>query len=579
MVHLKIDRNRVLQLTWDAIAWILAVPIATILRYEWNPSGTSIANAFRAGVILAILQILISLFMQAVNGRYVIGSFDEIYGVVASALVVTTLFAVVLFFLGGSYLPRTITITSMVFADLIMLGGRFAVRSIRQNGALSKTGQRVLIYGAGDSGEQIVRQMIKDPASEYIPVGFIDDNPSKRNLRIHGFRVLGDFNQLTTIVRRLGVATVVVSIANIDREKLVLIDELCTELEIQLSIIPTTSQLIGGEVRLRDISEITNEDLLGRNPIETDEQAIRKFLEGKRVLITGAGGSIGSEIARQIYKYQPSYLGILDRDESAIHEVQLTIEGEGLLDSEGLILADIRDEVKMLELFNEIKPQVVFHAAALKHLTLLERYPMEAYKTNVLGTLNVLRAAEKSGVDVFINISTDKAAEPSSILGKSKLVTERLTSYFSQNSGRKFLSVRFGNVLGSRGSVLTAFRYQIAKGGPVTVTHPDVTRYFMTIPEAVHLVLQAAVIGEPSETLILDMGHPVKIVDVAKQLIDKSGKQIEIVFTGLRPGEKLDEILIGGSESAVKRSHPKISHSKVEPLADYLLSPEEFNHS
>ena len=578
-MHLKIDRNRIFQLTWDAIAWILAVPIATLLRYEWNPPSSSIANAVRAGIVLAILQTVISLFMQALNGRYVIGSFDEIFGVVTSALIVSTLFAIVLISLGGTFLPRTISITSMVFADLLMLGGRFAVRSIRQNGVLSKNGQRVLIYGAGDSGEQIVRQMIKDPASEYFPVGFIDDNPTKRNLRIHGFRVLGNLNQLTAIVKRLGVATVVVSIANIDREKLVLIDELCTELQIQLSVIPTTSQLVGGEVRLRDISEITNEDLLGRNPIATDEEGIRKFLEGKRVLITGAGGSIGSEIARQIHKYQPSFLGILDRDESAIHEVQLTIEGEGLLNSEGLILADIRDEFKILELFNEIKPQVVFHAAALKHLTLLERYPMEAYKTNVLGTLNVLRAAEKSGVDVFVNISTDKAAEPSSVLGKSKLITERLTSHFSGQSGKKFLSVRFGNVLGSRGSVLTTFRYQISKGGPVTVTHPDVTRYFMTIPEAVHLVLQAAVIGESSETLILDMGNPVKIVDVAKQLIDKSGKRIEIVFTGLRPGEKLDEILIGGTENAVKRSHPKISHSKVEPLADNLLSSEDFTRS
>ena len=578
-MHLTLDKNRVLQLSWDALSWVISVPIATLLRFDWQPSDSSMKHAVVSGIILAILQTLISLGMQATKGRYVIGSFDEIYGVAGGAGIVALLFAVILMTQSGAFLPRTIPITSMLFADLFMLGGRFAVRSVRQNGALSKNGKRVLIYGAGDSGEQIVRQMIKDPASEYIPVGFIDDNPTKQNLRIHGFRVLGDFRQLTPIVRRLGVATVVVSIANIDREKLVLIDDICSELDIQLSIIPTTSQLVGGEVRLRDISEITNEDLLGRNPISTDEEAIRKFLEGKRILITGAGGSIGSEIARQIYKYQPSFLGILDRDESAIHEVQLTIEGEGLLDSEGLILADIRDEVKILELFQEVKPQVVFHAAALKHLTLLERYPMEAYKTNVLGTLNVLRAAQQSGVEVFINISTDKAAEPSSVLGKSKLVTERLTSYFSQNSGKKFLSVRFGNVLGSRGSVLTAFRYQIAKGGPVTVTHPDVTRYFMTIPEAVHLVLQAAVIGEPSETLILDMGNPVKIVDVAKQLIDKSGKQIEIVFTGLRPGEKLDEILISGSENAVKRSHPKISHSKVEPLADHLLSAEDFTRS
>ena len=578
-MRLKIDRKRIFQLTWDAIAWVIAVPIATLLRYEWNPPSSSLVNAVLAGIILAILQTVVSLLMQALNGRYVIGSFDEIFGVTISALIVSALFAIVLISLGGTFLPRTISITSMVFADLAMLGGRFAVRSIRQNVVLSKNSQRVLIYGAGNSGEQIVRQMINDPTSKYVPVGFIDDNPTKRNLRIHGFRVLGDLDQLTGVVRRLGVANVVVAIANIDKEKLVVVDDMCAELEIQLSVIPTTSQLVAGEVRLRDISEVTNEDLLGRNPIATDEVSIRTFLEGKRVLITGAGGSIGSEIARQVHKYNPTYLGILDRDESAIHEVQLTIQGAGLLDSEGLVLADIRDQEKLLDLFLEIRPDVVFHAAALKHLTLLERYPMEAYKTNVLGTLNVLRAAEASGVNVFINISTDKAADPSSVLGRSKLITERLTAHYSQRNDSKFLSVRFGNVLGSRGSVLTTFRYQIEKGGPVTVTHPDVTRYFMTIPEAVHLVLQAAVIGEPSETLILDMGDPVKIIDVARQLIDKSGKQIEIMFTGLRPGEKLDEILIGETENSVKRSHPKISHSKVEPLSDDQLSSEEFSHS
>ncbi len=578
-MRLKIDRKRIFQLTWDAIAWIIAVPIATLLRYELNPPISSLVNAVLAGIILAILQTVVSLLMQALNGRYVIGSFDEIFGVVTSALIVSALFAIVLISLGGTFLPRTIFITSMVFADLTMLGGRFAVRSIRQNVVLSKNSQRVLIYGAGNSGEQIVRQMISDPTSQYIPVGFIDDNPTKRNLRIHGFRVLGDLDQLTGVVRRLGVANVVVAIANIDKEKLVVVDDMCAELEIQLSVIPTTSQLVAGEVRLRDISEVTNEDLLGRNPIATDEVAIRTFLEGKRVLITGAGGSIGSEIARQVHKYNPKYLGILDRDESAIHEVQLTIQGVGSLDSEGLVLVDIRDQEKLLDLFLEIRPDVVFHAAALKHLTLLERYPMEAYKTNVLGTLNVLRAAEASGVNVFINISTDKAADPSSVLGRSKLITERLTAHYSQRNDGKFLSVRFGNVLGSRGSVLTTFRYQIEKGGPVTVTHPDVTRYFMTIPEAVHLVLQAAVIGEPSETLILDMGDPVKIIDVARQLIDKSGKQIEIIFTGLRPGEKLDEILIGGTENSVERSHPKISHSKVEPISDDQLSSEEFSHS
>jgi dTDP-glucose 4,6-dehydratase len=253
-----------------------------------------------------------------------------------------------------------------------------------------------------------------------------------------------------------------------------------------------------------------------------------------------------------------------------MHAVQLTLDGRGLLCGDDLILADIRDDQRLQEVFSTVRPEIVFHAAALKHLSLLERYPEEAHKTNVLGTENVLKAAKSSGVQVFVNISTDKAADPSSILGKSKLVTEQLTAGAVLTSDHdretRYMSVRFGNVLGSRGSVLTAFRYQIEKGGPVTVTDPDVTRYFMTIPEAVHLVLQAAVIGSHGETLILDMGEPVKILEVAEQMIAKSGRRIDIVFTGLRPGEKLDEVLLSSQEVGTTEKHPLVFHTKVTPM-------------
>jgi dTDP-glucose 4,6-dehydratase len=263
---------------------------------------------------------------------------------------------------------------------------------------------------------------------------------------------------------------------------------------------------------------------------------------------------------------------MLDRDETALQEVQLTITGHGLLDSDEVLLSDIRDEDALGAIFANRRPQVVFHAAALKHLSMLEQYPDEAWKTNVLGTLNVLRASMQQGVETFVNISTDKAANPTSVLGHSKRVAEKLTAWAAEQSGRPYISVRFGNVLGSRGSMLPLFSSMIDAGGPLTITHPDVTRYFMTIPEACQLVVQAGGIGSPGEVLILDMGEPVRIIDVAHRMIEMSGKDIEIVYTGLRPGEKLHEVLVGEDESDERPIHPKIAHARIEPLA-----PERLN--
>ena len=289
------------------------------------------------------------------------------------------------------------------------------------------------------------------------------------------------------------------------------------------------------------------------------------------MLITGAGGSIGSELARQVHRFEPSALGLLDRDENGLHATQLSIQHRALLDDENTILASIRDPQRMREVFEAFQPDIVFHAAALKHLPLLEKFPAEAAKTNVFGTLNVLEAARAVGVNVFVNISTDKAADPISVLGYSKRITERLTAAIGAESEGTYVSVRFGNVLGSHGSVLHSFAAQIADGGPVTVTHPDVTRYFMTIPEAVQLVLQAAAVGDDGEVLVLDMGEPVRIADVAEYLIAQSGQEIPILFTGLRPGEKLDEDLLGTGECDVRPSHPLISQVPVPPLWPSML--------
>jgi FlaA1/EpsC-like NDP-sugar epimerase len=336
-------------------------------------------------------------------------------------------------------------------------------------------------------------------------------------------------------------------------------------------VLPALADLPDGEVSVFSLRDISEEDLLGRRVIHTDLTEIGQLLHGKRVLITGAGGSIGSELARQVHKFEPAALGLLDRDENGLHSTQLSIYHRALLDDENTILASIRDPQRMRDVFEAFRPDIVFHAAALKHLPLLEKFPGEAAKTNVLGTLNVLEAAQAAGVGVFVNISTDKAADPISVLGFSKRITERVTAAVGQESEGTYVSVRFGNVLGSHGSVLHSFAAQIADGGPVTVTHPDVTRYFMTIPEAVQLVLQAAAVGEDGQVMVLDMGEPVRIADVAAYLIAQSGQEIGILFTGMRPGEKLEEDLLGLGEVDERPSHPLISQVPVLPLWPSML--------
>ncbi|MFN3216421.1 MAG: polysaccharide biosynthesis protein [Acidimicrobiales bacterium] len=313
-------------------------------------------------------------------------------------------------------------------------------------------------------------------------------------------------------------------------------------------------------------------DLLGRSEIDTDDRGIAAIVTGRRVLVTGAGGSIGSELCRQLHRFAPASLVMVDRDESALHAVELSIAGRALFESRDVVVADIRDRERMLEVFVEHRPHVVFHAAALKHLPLLELYPGEGWKTNVGGTSNVLDAAAAVGVERFVNVSTDKAADPTSVLGHTKRVAERLTAHTAHRTRLPYVSVRFGNVLGSRGSVLEAFRSQAARGGPLTVTHPEATRYFMLIEEAVHLVLQAATIGGPGEALILDMGTPVRIDDVARRIAAESAEAVEVVYTGLRPGEKLHERLIGADEVGQTRVHPLISHVAVTPLDPALVA-------
>lgn len=559
-------RRRMLQASWDALSWIIALPLALVLRYDFSAPPNVMLWAVVAGVAAAVTFVVLGGIFHLYRGRYVVGSFDEVLGVVLITTAVGSIGTLPLLLVPPTEFPRSTFIVAAGIAGALMLGARFVWRGTRQQSALSRAGNRTLIYGAGDAGSQIVNLMLSDRTSEFQPVGFIDDDVTKRHLRRSGIRVLGTQDDLEDLVTEYGVETLLVAIAGVSAPRLLELDRRCKPLGVRMQVIPTASEIVGGVIRLGDISDVTDEDLLGRRPIQTDEAQITDFIRGKRVLVTGAGGSIGSELARQLKRYAPGRLALLDRDESALHAVQLTLDGSGTLTSTDLLLADIRDESRMLELFREVEPEIVFHAAALKHLPLLERFPIEAFKTNVEGTRHVLAAAQACGVNTFVNISTDKAADPSSVLGKSKLLTEQMTAGLAKQASGKYVSVRFGNVLGSRGSVIQTFRYQITHGGPVTVTDERVLRYFMTVGEAVHLVLQAAVIGRSGETLVLDMGEPVAIVDVARQMIQRSGRSIEITITGLRPGEKLTEVLTAASEDYETPYHPLIAHVSVDPI-------------
>ncbi len=546
------------QLVLDPVAWTAAGLLASTVMGSGVVSGVELGSALGAAVVL---QVLLGLLTGLYRSRYHYGSFAEYGGIAVIALIVACgLMAVTL---GDSPFVLLTVFSAVIF----MTGSRYLIRWSHQIATRPLRGERVLVVGAGDAAESLIRQMLSNPDGEYLPVGLIDDDPHKRHLSIHGVRVRGTSRDIAEAAGWLNAAGVIVAIADSDAEFLQKCRESLEPTGKWLRTIPPLAEMVNRKVEIGDIRDIKVEDLIGRAPVHTDLAEIAKKVAGKRVLVTGAGGSIGSELCRQLFALHPESLVMLDRDETALHGVELTLYGSALLMSPNTVLADIRDRAALDHVFAEAKPQIVFHAAALKHLPMLQRFPEEAWKTNVHGTLNVLEAARAVGVETFVNISTDKAAAPTSELGRSKRIAERLVSGFAAKSPGTYLSVRFGNVLGSRGSVLLSFQEQIRQGGPITVTDPEVRRFFMTIPEACQLVLQAATIGEDGYVMVLDMGEPVRIVDIARSLVAMSNQNTEIVYTGLREGEKLDEELFGDYEGTVIRIHDKISRVEAPVLS------------
>jgi len=572
--------SSVAQFIIDMVIWSLTALAASYARFEYqghhDPFGATKSSVFRVLPIVLVVHAIVGYVVGIYRRRWRYGSFDEVGGLVVATIITTSILQVLRFFDNSlNPFPRSV-ITLAGFAGLCFVAAsRYTWRLIREQlrRPTAQTAAKILVYGAGEGGIQMVNTLLRNPQSPYLPVGFLDDNPDTHRLSISGVPVLGGRDQLSQARARTGATTLLIAIPSADSALIAEISARARELSMDVKVLPAVQNLNERPLDTSDIRDLTDEDLLGRRKVVIDLQQISEYLVNRRVLVTGAGGSIGSELCRQLARFNPAELIMLDRDESALHEVQLSIHGRALLDTPQTVLADLRDEATINQIFDTRKPEVVFHAAALKHLPLLERYPLEAYQTNVLGTLTLLNAAQRTGVGVFVNISTDKAANPISVLGYSKRIAERVTAAVGQSANTgKYMSVRFGNVLGSRGSVLMSFRDQIAKGGPLTVTHRGVTRYFMTISEAVQLVIQAGAIGSSGEALVLDMGTPVSIYDVAKQLVTNSGKPVEIEIVGLRAGEKVHEELFGDGEVDTRPRHPLISHVPVIPVDLELLS-------
>lgn len=546
----------------DVVAWVIAWLLATAAIT--GLAGDALPFEFLAMSLAG--QLVIGAVLGLYDNRYRIASGAELLRVGATVTAVFALCAgIELLALGRLELVRMLLVS--LFAGVIIIFARQVVSIVVHRDRRPRGGRRIVVVGAGALGESLISQMIADRRSAYIPVALVDDDTAKRNLRLHGVPVEGTSDALASVVASTRADGVLVAIANAPAA---LFTKLTAQLEgtdVRIRTVPSLTELMSDTVDLASIRDIDVEDLMDRVELPVASAGASALVRGRRVLVTGAGGSIGSELCRRIHREGPAELVMLDRDESVLHSLSLTLYGRALMDAPDLALVDIRDREALDAVMERYRPEVVFHAAALKHLPMLESFPAEGWKTNVHGTLNVLRACEEVGVDTFVNVSTDKVAAPTSWLGWTKLIAERLTGEFARRTGRRYVSVRFGNVLGSRGSVLLAFQNQIAAGGPLTVTHPEVTRYFMTIPEACSLVLEAASEGSGGDTLILDMGQQVRIVDVARRMMFLSGRMCDIVYTGLRPGEKLHEDLFVPGDDHVRGDNERIWHMRVKPLA------------
>jgi FlaA1/EpsC-like NDP-sugar epimerase len=566
-------RNRYFIIS-DIVIVILCAYLSFVIRVEiFN------LNQFWSGLLLfSILATLIFPITFYLTGIYSIyweyGSIDSLLILVGSQIAATILVTIIglticILVPHKFIIPRSIPIIFLSLVLILISGSRTMMRLIAHyQGSRKIQGnghrQQVLIMGAGKAGAMVIREIRRNPQLGIDVLGFVDDDPKKYNMVIHGVKVLGNKESIPQLVDKYEIDEIIIAMPSVHGKQVRSVVDICRECNVDVKIMPGIYEILNGSIGINQLRNVQIEDLLRREPIKTDLDSVRLLIKDKKVMVTGGGGSIGSELCNQIFNFDPAELIILGHGENRIFEINKNLRGNSTPGHNCRIIpiiADIRFSYRIQSIFEEYRPDIVFHAAAHKHVHLMELNPSEAIINNVIGTRNLVQAGLSTGISQFIMISTDKVVNPTSIMGASKRLAELLVHQAAVDSGIPFMTVRFGNVLGSTGSVVLIFKEQIAGGGPITVTHPEMKRYFMTIPEAVQLVLQAAVLGKGEEVFVLDMGEPVKIVDLAKDLIRLSGfseDNIEITYVGRRPGEKLYEELFAEGEVYVRTIHEKL---------------------
>ncbi|AEE95537.1 polysaccharide biosynthesis protein [Mahella australiensis] len=573
-MNININWKKAFWLVLDVLFINLGIIAAFWARFGWlQVSDVYINTYMRVMPVYTIIMLAVFYVFGLYDSLWRYASVDDMVSITLATGLGTAINMAGLYLITIRF-PRSIYLLSWLFTLLLVGSSRLIFRGVAfYRPILSrepKQQNKVLIVGAGEAGAMVIKELKKHRELGMVPVAIIDDDDNKQHGRLHGVPVLGRREDIAEIARELHIDQIIIAIPSASRDELRSILDECKKTRCRLKIMPGVYEVINGDVTINQIRDVKVEDLLGRAPVELDTQSIAGYLTNAVVLITGGGGSIGSELCRQIARFNPKQLLIFDIYENGAYDVQNELKIHYPSLDLKVLIGSIRDRARLDSIFEQYKPDVVFHAAAHKHVPLMEENPTEAIKNNVFGTLNVAEMADKHGAKRFVLISTDKAVNPTNVMGATKRVAEMLIQAMAKHSNTIFAAVRFGNVLGSNGSVIPLFKRQIAEGGPVTVTHPDITRYFMTIPEAAQLVIQAGAMAHGGEIFVLDMGQPVKILDLARDLIKLSGlepdKDIKIEFTGLRPGEKLYEELLMAEEGLQATKHKKIY---IAQPADY----------
>jgi FlaA1/EpsC-like NDP-sugar epimerase len=582
-----VNRHRLWGLAVDAALVAAAWWLAWQLRFEQQrPVYYDRYLAWDIVLLVVALKLPVFLGSGFYNRWWRYVSTRDIWaavrGVVLASLAVFLVFT--LFELHAVRVPKGVWFIDLLLCLALITGSRLLARTMLERprpGSLVARGKEAIVVGAGDAAQLIVKEMLRNSALGYTPIGLVDDDPRKKNLRLHGVRVLGVTEELSQLLREHRPDELLIAIPSAPGEVRERVVEVARREGVAVKTLPGLAELVAGDFDLtRQLRPVEVEDVLGREPVEVDLDSIADYLTGEVVLVTGAGGSIGSELCRQIARLGPTRLVLFDHAEPALFEIERELVDERGFHAAAAILGDVKDREKVRQVFEKYRPAVVFHAAAYKHVTLMEANPLEAVRNNTLGTRTVAEVAVERGAKRFVLVSTDKAANAKNVMGQSKALCEWIVESYGARDDvtTRFCAVRFGNVLASSGSVIPIFRRQISNGGPVTVTHPEMTRYFMTIPEAVQLVVQAGAMGGRGRIFVLDMGEPVKIVDLAEKMIRLSGKEpgreVAIEFVGARPGEKLHEELVGDGEAATPTSHEAIMQLERAPIDPVWLQTE-----